>query len=589
MDNQNQTKAMKPHPVLLLAALCGGPLVLQAQQPGKPDPNAPSPPKAVVIKPDPNSPPPVPAAAGTADPFIKDGKPPPAEPGAAAEIVECLVRMEVFALPPSDMRRAMKQFPKQADLYAWLGAEWEKPQATVKLERMDVVRVRSGQRSKIEGIDEYPYPTEWDPPQIPQTIGIGMPATSGGGGGEGRPQVAPGPPVDPVVAPPAPELPAPAPQVLPKDPESPGLPLIQSPDNIPGSVPAGRLLPPWPASTATPSAFATKNTGWTLEVSLTVSEDGRSANLELAPMFARSAGMERGSLDGQVTNAKFESRQFSGSLTAMIGKPTLAGTFGRPGDTGVNNTGGDDDARLLFFTVTPATTVPRGSDPSAPAPAPADGPNESLIHLEYFSLPPAAARRALLSHPEDAGLYASLDAAVDKPDSGVALEHTAITRNKSGNRVQSTAILELPYATEMDPPQIPQTISLPLHSTATPIPGTNSQFPPWPMSTTCPSSFQTKNLGWTTEIELSLSDDRRTADLNLAPSRIRLVARIIPGAGRDVWQPVFETQQCTAQVRAAIGKPALVSTFTPPTGTDIPGANTSDRVWLLFVTVTFPQ
>ncbi len=570
---------MKPHPVLLLAAaLCGGPLVLQAQQPGKPDPN---------------SPPPVPAAAGTADPFIKDGKPAPAEPGATEQITECLVRMEVFALPPADMRRAMKQFPKQADLYAWLGAEWEKPQATVKLERMDVVRVRSGQRSKLEGIDEYPYPTEWDPPQIPQTIGLGMPALSTGGGAEGSPRVAPGPPADPVVAPPAPPPPAPAPQVPPKDPEAADLPVIQSPDNIPGSVPASRILPPWPASTATPSAFATKNTGWTLEVDLTVSEDGRSAEMTVAPMFVRSAGMERGSLDGQVVNAKFESRQLSGLLTAVIGKPTLAGTFGRPGDTGDSNTGGDDAARLIFFTVTPATSTPRAGDPfgedPAPAPAAGQGHPEALVHLEAFSLPPAAARRALLTQPDSAALYASLDTALDIPESGVVLEHTGITRNQSGNRVQSTAVLELPYATEMDPPQIPQTISLPLHATATPIPGTNSHFPPWPASVTCPSAFSVRNLGWTTEIELVLSDDRRVADLTLTPSRIRIVARIIPGAGRDVWQPVFETQMSTTQVRTGIGKPALVSTFTPPTGTDIPGANTSDRVWLLFVTVRIPE
>jgi hypothetical protein len=571
---------MKPHPVLLLAAaLCGGPLVLQAQQPGKPDTT---------------SPPPVPAAAGKADPFIKNGKPAPAEPGAAEQITECLVRMEVFALPPADMRRAMKQFPKQADLYAWLGAEWEKPQATVKLERMDVVRVRSGQRSKLEAIDEYPYPTEWDPPQIPQTIGIGMPATSGGGGGEGRPQVAPGPPADPVVAPPAPAPPAPAPQVPPKEPEAPDLPMIQSPDNIPGSVPAGRILPPWPASTATPSAFATKNTGWTLELDLTVSEDGRSAEMTVAPVFVRSAGMELGSLDGQVVNAKFESRQFSGPLRAMIGKPTLAGTFGRAGDTGDSNTGGDDAARLLFFTVTPAASEPRsGGDPAGevptPEPAAGDGPYEAFVHLEAFSLPPAAARRALLTQPDSSSLYASLDAVVHNPDSGVTLENTIITRSRSGNRVQSSAVLELPYATEMDPPQIPQTISLPLHSTATPIPGTNSQFPPWPMSVTCPSAFSVKNLGWTTEMEFTLSDDRRVADLTLAPQRSRFVARVIPGAARDVWQPVFETQQCNVQVRTGIGKPALVSTFTPPTGTDIPGANTSDRVWLLFVTVRIPE
>ena len=38
-----------------------------------------------------------------------------------------------------------------------------------------------------------------------------------------------------------------------------------------------------------------------------------------------------------------------------------------------------------------------------------------------------------------------------------------------------------------------------------------------------------------------------------------------------------------------VGQPALVSTFSPPTNTGVPGGNKSDRVWLLFVTVTRPQ
>ena len=89
---------------------------------------------------------------------------------------EGLVRMEVFTLSREDARTATRKLPKQADLYAWLGAELEKENPAVKLERLMVLRVRGGQRSKVQEIDEYPFPTEFDPPKIPQSIGIGQPA-----------------------------------------------------------------------------------------------------------------------------------------------------------------------------------------------------------------------------------------------------------------------------------------------------------------------------------------------------------------------------------------------------------------------------
>ncbi len=45
------------------------------------------------------------------------------------------------------------------------------------------VTTRSGQRATVEVIREFIYPTEFDPPQIPQTVGGGI--TGGGGGGIG--------------------------------------------------------------------------------------------------------------------------------------------------------------------------------------------------------------------------------------------------------------------------------------------------------------------------------------------------------------------------------------------------------------------
>jgi general secretion pathway protein D len=90
------------------------------------------------------------------------------------------------------------------------------------------VIVRGGQKSKIEVIREFPYPTEFDPPQIPQTFGGGATLNANGGGGA----------------------------------------------STGGS---------FPVTPTTPQSFEFKNTGVTMEVEATVAEDGYTIDLNLAP------------------------------------------------------------------------------------------------------------------------------------------------------------------------------------------------------------------------------------------------------------------------------------------------------------------
>ncbi len=86
--------------------------------------------------------------------------------------------------------------------------------------------VRGGQRSKIEVIREFPYPTEFDPPQIPQTFGGGGGNLFGGGAASGS---------------------------------------------------------SFPVTPTTPNSFTFRNTGVTMEVEATVGEDGYTIDLNLAP------------------------------------------------------------------------------------------------------------------------------------------------------------------------------------------------------------------------------------------------------------------------------------------------------------------
>lgn len=98
------------------------------------------------------------------------------------------------------------------------------------------VTTRSGNRAVIEIIREFRYPTEFDPPQIPQNFGN---TGQGGGGGTGLTV------------------------------------------NLPGS---------FPVTPTTPTAFETRNTGVTLEVEPTVGPDGYTIDLNLVPQVVEFEG-----------------------------------------------------------------------------------------------------------------------------------------------------------------------------------------------------------------------------------------------------------------------------------------------------------
>ncbi len=101
------------------------------------------------------------------------------------------------------------------------------------------VVTRSGQRAKIEVIREFIYPTEYDPPEIPQNFGSGGSFSTGGGGGLG---------------------------------------LGQSQTNS------------FPVTPANPTAFEMRPVGVTLEVDPVVGADGFTIELNIAPEVVEFEG-----------------------------------------------------------------------------------------------------------------------------------------------------------------------------------------------------------------------------------------------------------------------------------------------------------
>ena len=99
-----------------------------------------------------------------------------------------------------------------------------------------IITAKSGQRAKVQVIREFPYPTEFEPPQIPQDVGNNTGRRTG--------IIVSGPP----------------------------------PIN-------------YPITPTTPTAFETKNLGYELELEATVGPDKRTIDLTLAPTFSQFDGM----------------------------------------------------------------------------------------------------------------------------------------------------------------------------------------------------------------------------------------------------------------------------------------------------------
>ena len=207
------------------------------------------------------------------------------------------VHLEVFSLPPLMARKALMAHPKESELYAWLDAESTKQDGTVKLERHSITIVRGGQKSKTIGIDEIPFPTEFDPPNITQNL----------------------------------SLPIAAPSTTPPD---------------------GKAnFAPWPRTGITPQSIENRNAGNTFEVELTFSQDGRTVDLNVAPETIRRVGTVKWGLLEEIYQPVFETRKISAQVSNFVGQPILVGTFSPPVNTGVPDGNKVDRTWLLFVTV----------------------------------------------------------------------------------------------------------------------------------------------------------------------------------------------------------------------------------------------
>lgn len=196
---------------------------------------------------------------------------------------------ETFSAPLALAAKLQRDDKSDSELYALLAAAEGKD--GIRQESFDMVRCKPSQKATVESITERIYPTEYEPPELPYSIGVA------------------------ITPPPVKDTPAPVPDAAKlKD----ALPL----ENI--SV---------PTSPASATAFETRNVGRTLEFETSVNDDPQrpTVHLIITPEFvtqverrAWGQGLSKTELPG------FETQRIDTAVVAAVDHPMLLGTASRP-------------------------------------------------------------------------------------------------------------------------------------------------------------------------------------------------------------------------------------------------------------------
>jgi hypothetical protein len=203
---------------------------------------------------------------------------------------------------------------------------------------------------------------------------------------------------------------------------------------------------------------------------------------------------------------------------------------------------------------------------AATAAAPTESaPKFASICYETFSLDLAEAAALYRQKLSDGKLYAELTGRVAK---GKAKQESfAVVRTQSGQRANLESISEFIYPTEFARPTPPASGS-----------------PTGPITPVTPSAFETRNVGFSFEVEATISENGQIVDVRLAPQTVTLVDRVSWGQGASQTElPIFEQQRVTTSLTLVAGQPRLAGTPSRPPVSKV-DADSANRVWFSFVT-----
>lgn len=212
------------------------------------------------------------------DPYKKGEKKEEVNPNLYNESKAYNIVHEVFSLPLKEAAEIQRKNLTDEELYKHLVEKAD-------LNDFTMFRVLPSQRVSSQGVAEFIYPTEFEPPELPNVVGVRVsePITKGS---------------------------------IPKPPE------VEKLENAPKIGQLSELKTP-----ANPTAFETRNLGLAIQVQLTPQKNGLfhvSVNTELVKLGGRTVW---GQGVSQVEMPKIESMNLSVSTVTKLDTPCLLGTM----------------------------------------------------------------------------------------------------------------------------------------------------------------------------------------------------------------------------------------------------------------------
>jgi hypothetical protein len=246
------------------------------------------------------------------DPFVASGQPAPEAAGAPTRQFLSILHEE-FSLDLATAAELQRKNLGDAALYEVLLEQVSKK--TAKLESLTSIRTLSGQKATAESILELMYPTEFEPAELPNTVGVSISPEKPGANPDGSQ-----PPAPPAV------------------PNTGALERAVTPSSLEG------LRTP-----ATGTAFETRNVGRTIEVEPTLKPSG-IIELRFSCDHVVHVGTSKyGQGVSEVTMPEFETRRLTNAFELTAGKPAMIGTVNRTPESKVD---ADSANRIWFAFVT---------------------------------------------------------------------------------------------------------------------------------------------------------------------------------------------------------------------------------------------
>jgi hypothetical protein len=219
------------------------------------------------------------------------------------------------------------------------------------------------------------------------------------------------------------------------------------------------------------------------------------------------------------------------------------------------------------------------------------GPKVIQLVYEVFSMPMDTVAKLQRQGLNDEKLFAEM--AIKGKQ-----EVLMITRSLPGHKVTNESIIERIYATEYDPPELPNYVGAGLTTkqvealqkkagTVDPSEIANQAANQGliPATPSNPTAYDTRNEGATLEVEAQLGADNSLIDIRFAAQNVELIAMEEHGQGLSLSKmPLFSNASLMAGTVIRAGKTALVGTVTPKS--ELLPEEGEARVWLAFITGT---